>query len=154
MRKKTMHLIFWGVLAVVSSSLLVMAGVWVGDKTGGAGGRDVEPMAKKKPDPDFENPLMGIFATELKDADDLKNEQRDEAMEILRQADPVWSRIKKENREGLRRANQHPRIVRPEKAAPAPEEKDAKPEPSTKQPEKSKVDSPGDDSRPTKSSPQ
>ncbi len=38
MRRNTVCLIFWIVLAVVSSSLLVVVGVWVGGWPGGGGG--------------------------------------------------------------------------------------------------------------------
>ncbi|MCH8922475.1 MAG: hypothetical protein IIA67_04935 [Planctomycetes bacterium] len=152
MRQKTMRLIFWGALAVVSSSLLVVAGVWVGEKTGDDGRRTAD-QGETEPDPDFENRLLGILSTEIKDDGDIDKEQRDEALAILRKADPELSRIKRENREAMRRANRHPRIVRPKKAAPAPKKEDQSKD--SREPTKHpKSDAAGDSDQPSKGEPQ
>ena len=151
MRKKTMRLIFWGAIAVLSSSLLVIAGVWVGEQTGG--GRDKGERAGADSDSDFENRLFGKLAEELEniDDDDVEDEDIDTAREILREADTILSRVKRENREAMRRANQRPRIVRPEKKAPAPDEKQEKtPEPAAKKPENPNSGSPAEGDLPSK----
>ncbi len=69
-------------------------------------------------DREFETDLMESFARELDEADDLDRDDRDAAYEILREADPIWKRVKQQNRNALRRANQRPRIVPPTGSGP------------------------------------
>lgn len=66
----------------------------------------------------FETELMESFANELADADDLDREERDAAYDILKEADTVWKRVKQENRDAIRRANQHPRMIPPKQPDP------------------------------------
>ena len=139
MRQKTMRLVFWGVLAVLSSSLLVMAGMWVGEKTG-AGGRNNIEQAENDGDSEYKNAMFGAFAEALKDADDIEDDDRDQAMKHLREGDLVFSESKRQNREAMRRANRHPRIVPPKRKAKAPA--------PVKTPKQPKSDSPGNSDQP------
>jgi hypothetical protein len=103
---------------------------------------------RKSSDSDeLENPLLQELGRGLDAADDLDRSERDEAWGILREADPVLTRIKEENRKGLEAANRPPKIVwqkqeqppqgKDEKAPPPEEAKpgagEAKPQPDAKQ---------------------
>ncbi len=72
----------------------------------------------------LKDPLLRSFDDALGGADDLKDSERNEARRILREADPILTKVKEENRKALERANRPPKIVRPKKQ----KEKAAKPQ--------------------------
>ena len=116
-----------------------MAGMWVGEKTG-AGGRNHIEQAENDGDSEYQNEMFGAFAAALKDADDIENDDRDQAMKYLREGDLIFAKSKQQNREAMRRANQHPRIVPPKRKA--------KPPAPVKTPKQPKSDSPGNSDQP------
>lgn len=79
---------------------------------GGTAGGGNERQARG--DRDFETELMESFANELNEADDVERDERDAAYEILREADAIWSRVKQQNSDAIKRANRRPRIVPPQ----------------------------------------
>ena len=84
---------------------------------------------------ELQQPLLREFGRALDDAPDLGNSDRDEAWEILREADPILTQIKEENRKGIEAANQPPKLQpqrrkQPKPAEDAPETAD-QPQPET-----------------------
>ena len=89
---------------------------------------------------ELKQPLLRELGRALDEAPDLEDSERSEAWKILREADPVLTRIKEENLRAIEAANRPPRIkyqgrVKPEKteegekaeeAGKAPDPKDAK----------------------------
>jgi hypothetical protein len=83
---------------------------------------------------ELQQPLLRELGKALDNAPDLEESERNEAWEILREADPVLTRIKEENRRAIEAANQPPKIkyqrsMKPEKAEEAeqaPDPKEAK----------------------------
>jgi len=54
---------------------------------------------------ELQQPLLRAFGDALDDASDLKDSERDEAWKILKEADPVLTQIKEENRKAIEAAN-------------------------------------------------
>ena len=80
---------------------------------------------------ELEQPLLRQFGEALDNAPDLEDSDRDEAWRILREADPILTRIKEENRKAIEAANRPPKIKRqgsnkPKPSEEAPETKDQK----------------------------
>jgi hypothetical protein len=78
---------------------------------------------------ELQQPLLQEFGRALDDAPDLGSSDRDEAWEILREADPILTQIKEENRKGIEAANQPPKLQpqrskKPKQAEDAPETTD------------------------------
>ena len=75
---------------------------------------------------ELNSPILRELDESLDVADDLESHERDEARGILREADTILTKIKEENREGLRRANNPPRRVVPQRPPEPEEDKEAK----------------------------
>ena len=83
------------------------------------------PAERKKSDGPLEQPVLRALDDALDKVDDEDVEDmeldKDEARGILREADDILTRIKAENREGLKRANSPPRRVVPQPVVKPPE---------------------------------
>lgn len=80
---------------------------------------------------ELQQPLLREFGKALDNAPDLGNSDRNEAWRILKEADPILTRIKEENRRGIEEANRPPRIEfqrgkKPKPSENAPETEDQK----------------------------
>jgi hypothetical protein len=85
---------------------------------------------------DLKNPILRELDQSLGEADDLEDGEEDQAKGILREADPILSRIKEENRKGLQRANNPPRRVVPRPAREPESEQDKDADESSNEAEK------------------
>ena len=99
----------WFLLLIIANVILVGCGTrhrtGVGDQTSEDRGTDIRAQEREA----FDNDFIESFANELNNADDLDDEDRDQALRILREAAPAWSRVKQENRRAMQRANRSPR---------------------------------------------
>ena len=80
---------------------------------------------------ELQQPLLRELGKALDDAPDLEDSDRNEAWKILREADPILTQIKEENRKAIEAANRPPQIrhqrsKKPKKAEEAPDPKEAK----------------------------
>lgn len=85
-----------------------------------------------------QNNLLRQLWDLIDQADDLSDEEKSEAFEILEEADPILTGIKKENEQAMEILRNPPRMVMPEspakeaeKTPAAPENKDAEKAPPT-----------------------
>jgi hypothetical protein len=91
---------------------------------------------KKEDGKELKQPLIRTIDKALDDVPDQDaadlGTSKDEARNILKEADETLTRIKEQNREGLRRANNPPRRIVP---VPPAESKEAEPQTEQKSPE-------------------
>ena len=103
-----------------------------------APGRESPPVARtaagQQPageSDELQQPLLREFGEALDNAPALEQSDRNEAWRILKEADPILTRIKEENRKAIEEANRPPRIKpqqgkKPKPSEDAPETKDQK----------------------------
>lgn len=109
------HRTVWAiVITLLALVIFGGTGFFVGKQF--AGHRNGPPSSKSEEDTadnDLKNPMIRDLAESIGEANDIESEDRLEARRILREADEILTRIKQENREGIRRANNPPKRRQP-----------------------------------------
>ncbi len=93
--------------------------------------------AKPSSDKQLQNALLQKLWDVIDQADDISSEEKSDARAILEEADPILTRIKKENQRGIEIVKHPPRRVFPKPAPPAektPAEKSPAEKPAEKTP--------------------
>ena len=91
-----------------------------------SGADGTAPGGESAESDELKDPMLRAFGEALGDADDLEDSDRDEAWEILREADPILTRVKDENRKALEAANRPPRITSQRGKKPKPDDQEPK----------------------------
>lgn len=118
---------FLGALAHASISRAIQ-----GNGADPAGGRAARPAAQRANDHRDDRKPQNTLLRELWDlidqAGDLSSDEKSEAFEILEEADPILTRIKKENEKAIEILRNPPRMAVPRH--PAEDEEDAEDKPA------------------------
>ncbi len=83
---------------------------------------------------ELQQPLLRELGKAVDDAKDVEDSDRNEAWKILKEADPILTQIKEENRKAIEAANQPPRLQPQRSKKPKPSEEAPEPE-GEKEPE-------------------